>query len=85
MSFRHGFNTGRYIRENEKFVNIADFIENTTTSLNQHVVTQETPQFVYKSSFPISTQRDNLTEINNGEGVAQEPPLHTSIFLINLL
>lgn len=63
---QRGYGSGRLLREDGTFINTADFISSNTTSLNQQVTVQPTIQFAYKSVFPISTQRDSLTQTNNG-------------------
>lgn len=59
-------NSGRVLKENNSYINIADLMIGGSTIFNQKVVVEPTQQFVYKSVFPISNQRDRQTLTGDG-------------------
>lgn len=58
--------TGRLLFEDGTYINEADFIRGNRTIFNQSIVVEPSQQFVYKSIFPISTQRDRSTVTGDG-------------------
>lgn len=58
--------SGRVEREDGTYLNWADYMSANTTDLNQRITVEPTTQFAYKSVFPISGQRDDIIETNNG-------------------
>jgi hypothetical protein len=61
--------SGQHLLDNSSVFNTANQIVNTTTSFNDVRVREETPQFVWKSSYPLSSLRDKFTRSNNGDVV----------------
>jgi hypothetical protein len=58
--------SGRTITDKGTLINVADLLSNSFTSFNQLSTAEESQQFVWKSVFPVSDLRDELTETNNG-------------------
>ena len=58
--------SGNLNKSDGTHINIADFTQGNRTIFNQSVVVEPTQQFVYKSIFPISTQRDKSTVTGDG-------------------
>lgn len=63
--------TGRQLREDGTHINRADLTVGGSTIFNQRVVVEPTQQFVYKSVFPISSQRDRDTTTGDAS-ISQE-------------
>ena len=58
--------SGRTLKEDGKFINTADYLYMTQTSLGQSIGVESTTQFSYKSVFPFTSQRDEKTETSGG-------------------
>lgn len=63
---QRGYSSGRELKEDDHYINKADWLYMNQTALAQSISVIPHIQFSYKSAFPISTQRDVLTEINGG-------------------
>lgn len=63
---RYSASSGRKIREDNSIINTTDFLYQNQTALGQQVSVEPTIQFAYKSTFPLSNQRDDIATDNNG-------------------
>lgn len=64
MANRLSSRSGRVEKEDGSLINTADWLYMNQTALGQSSTAESTTQFAYKSAFPLSTQRDVLTETN---------------------
>lgn len=62
----YGLHSGRYMRENGKYVNIADMLLANSTQFNEQKTAHRWPQLTLNSDIPISSQRDIQTVANGG-------------------
>lgn len=63
--------SGRQLKEDGTYINRADLLVGGSTIFNQRITVEPTQQFVYKSVFPISSQRDKDTTTGDAS-ISQE-------------